>query len=1308
MLAPFISVDKQLRPYLWGFFISLAFLILLTAARSGCAYLLENQLAGKTSAQRAELIGHIEKRFRERIAALFKIAGTVAQDQQLVHLLGERDPTSLAALFDGLNRHRRPEDMTIDLVDSQGTIVAWAGRSVVSDYGSILASNTRDSVVAISQSGLQRNLSVVFALPARRFFVTVSRPLETNYPLSNRFVTRSSFAEDLSQEFGSTIRMVFELSTRDTVSGSMFAIPLNDLRGRSLAYVLAPVPTVASELSAWTGLFGKWQGAVIALASIFLAVVLYRRFRSFRSPLARILLVSVVLWGVRLAWRETDVPSMLIGGFLFDPSVYASPFVLRLASSLGELLLSCVVLFLNVLLVVSEFFRWWASRSPETREVSVGKKAASALLMVGLALASPWIVRGFGAALRSFVFDSTVRYQDPSSIVPDVSVLLMHVNILLLVLSLLLVFVAIVMSLVHLVSILFLGEGRSPRSYGVVLVILLAGYGVFLLVNKVPQTPAYYPPLVFVFTLCLAWWIGARAIGGYSWRSPSFRQMMFIGGVVFVLSALLLDMWQIEKERARVQVLADESLRPADNWLSFVVSDGIRSVALGASEALSEGSGEPSQASNLAFVLWVQTLMSREGYNSAIYLYDADGKEFSRFSVGLDTYEQGELLRKVFETDEEVLHVLERTLPGGTIKYYGEWGSILDEEGSHLGTVAVMLSASRRTLFRGEAPEPLRTGSREQLDEIFRKVSLSEYQAGSLVSTTDPMLFRGMKLPSDAESKLSSPENRYFWSRYDLGGQAYDVLYATDESNGQRVLALIWPSPDIRWHAFNLVKMLAVYVFFFGAGASVHIGWSSLRRASVKLGFREKLVSSFAVLSILPLLLMAYYNRELAVERLDENITQRLAEDLDIINQRITNSVLDEQDFYIGIHDDYCEVASADLGVDFSVFNGSVLQASSRPELYRSAILDSRLSGTAFVNTMMLGKGFSRDFERIGTVGYLVGYRPIVVGNRVLGALVVPALYRQREVDEELAQRNAFVLGAYAVVVVLVVAISFLLANRLSRPLRELSLAAQDIGKGNMEVRLKARSEDEVGDLVRSFNEMTTELKASRENLARVEREVAWKEMAKQVAHEIKNPLTPIKLSIQHLLQAYRDRAHDFERILQGVSTTVIEQIEVLTRIASEFADFARMPERKFERVDVRLLLQETVTLFRELQGIEFRSKFSDTPAILIADRDELRRVFINIIRNSVQAMDKGGTITIETSVADQICTIIVSDTGSGIPPELQARVFRPNFSTKTEGMGLGLAIAQKVIEDLNGTIALRSEVGKGTSVEMKIPLKLG
>jgi nitrogen fixation/metabolism regulation signal transduction histidine kinase len=212
--------------------------------------------------------------------------------------------------------------------------------------------------------------------------------------------------------------------------------------------------------------------------------------------------------------------------------------------------------------------------------------------------------------------------------------------------------------------------------------------------------------------------------------------------------------------------------------------------------------------------------------------------------------------------------------------------------------------------------------------------------------------------------------------------------------------------------------------------------------------------------------------------------------------------------------------------------------------------------------------------------------------------------------------------------------------------------------------------------------------------------------MAKQVAHEIKNPLTPIKLSIQHLVQAYRQGAKDFGDILQRVSQTVVEQIDVLTRIASEFSNFARMPERRFERVDMNQLLKETITLFNEVQGIEFRSTLAEMPAVVVADRDELRRVFINIVRNSVQAMEGGGVIDVELNVERQVCTIRIRDTGGGIPEEIQSKVFQPNFSTKTDGMGLGLAITQKVIDDLSGTISLESKVGRGTTVEMNIPLR--
>ncbi|MEX0735949.1 MAG: ATP-binding protein, partial [Bacteroidota bacterium] len=469
---------------------------------------------------------------------------------------------------------------------------------------------------------------------------------------------------------------------------------------------------------------------------------------------------------------------------------------------------------------------------------------------------------------------------------------------------------------------------------------------------------------------------------------------------------------------------------------------------------------------------------------------------------------------------------------------------------------------------------------------------------------------------------------------------------------------------------------------------------------------REKLVTSFAILSVLPLLVLAYYNRELAVDRLNETIGRRLSQELDLVEQRITTAVLDEEDFLSGINDDFCEVVATDLGIDFTVYGRMSLQASSRPELYKASMLDERLHGPAFANAVLLGKKFYQASEQIGTVRYIVGYRPLYLGERFLGVIAVPALYRLQEIDEELAQRNAFLLGAYAVVVLIIIVIAVALANRLSKPLRELSAAAQRVGRGELDVRIPRRSSDEVGELVDSFNEMTDELKSNREHLVRAERELAWKEMAKQVAHEIKNPLTPMKLSMQHLVQAYRDGVSNFGEVLDRVARTMVDQVEALSRIASEFSNFARMPVRKFERVDVNDLLRETVALFAGVRGVEFRTDYSEVPLPLVADKDELRRALINIIRNSVQAMDQEGIVAIESSVHGGTCRIRIRDNGPGIPEEIQAKVFQPNFSTKTDGMGFGLAITRKVIEDLDGAITLRSTVGEGTVIEIMLPVK--
>jgi len=423
------------------------------------------------------------------------------------------------------------------------------------------------------------------------------------------------------------------------------------------------------------------------------------------------------------------------------------------------------------------------------------------------------------------------------------------------------------------------------------------------------------------------------------------------------------------------------------------------------------------------------------------------------------------------------------------------------------------------------------------------------------------------------------------------------------------------------------------------------------------------------------------------------------------MQERIGTYISDEEDFVHGVDDDFCEALTAEYGIDFSVYRYAAIQASSRSELYRADLLDGRLKSEAFASVVLDGKNYTLLNEKIGSVNYVVGYAPLSLNGSIAGVLAIPTLNRQKEIESELAQRNVYVFGAYAIVFGLALVAGGFMTLRLASPLQQLTHAAKKVSEGNLDVSVAVRSRDEIGLLAQSFNDMVAKLKTSRRDLARHERESAWKEMAKQVAHEIRNPLTPIKLSMQHVRQAFKDKASDREEILQRVTQTVIEQIEALSRIASEFSLFAKMPESKYERVHIDDLLHETINLFKEVQGIEFIDRLRSPAVTVIADHELLRGVFINIIRNAIQAIETKGSITLETSVQERLCLVKISDTGSGISDDIRNRIFEPNFSTKTEGMGLGLAIARRVIEDHGGTISCESQRGTGTIFEIRLPI---
>ncbi|HPV57403.1 MAG TPA: ATP-binding protein, partial [Tenuifilaceae bacterium] len=250
---------------------------------------------------------------------------------------------------------------------------------------------------------------------------------------------------------------------------------------------------------------------------------------------------------------------------------------------------------------------------------------------------------------------------------------------------------------------------------------------------------------------------------------------------------------------------------------------------------------------------------------------------------------------------------------------------------------------------------------------------------------------------------------------------------------------------------------------------------------------------------------------------------------------------------------------------------------------------------------------------------------------------------------------------------------------------------------------------DEVGQLIREYNRMVEELAWSAKELARNQRESAWREMAKQIAHEVKNPLTPIKLSLQYLVKAKKDGVPDWDQRFQKFSESLVEQINTLTNIANEFSSFAKLPNANISEVNLYKLLTDIVTLYSGYKNmsITLTNKLSYEPTVM-ADREQLLRVFNNLVKNAIQSVERGkqGVISISILLGfDKSVRVEVRDNGSGIPDDILPKLFTPNFTTKSGGSGLGLAITREIVHGFGGSIKVNTVVGEGSSFTVELPL---
>jgi len=262
------------------------------------------------------------------------------------------------------------------------------------------------------------------------------------------------------------------------------------------------------------------------------------------------------------------------------------------------------------------------------------------------------------------------------------------------------------------------------------------------------------------------------------------------------------------------------------------------------------------------------------------------------------------------------------------------------------------------------------------------------------------------------------------------------------------------------------------------------------------------------------------------------------------------------------------------------------------------------------------------------------------------------------------------------------------------------------LGEKNDPIRYERR--DEVGGLVKEYNRAIEELARSATRLARSERESAWREMAKQIAHEINNPLTPMKLSVQHLKRAYDNQSERFDEYMEKISHSLVEQIDTLSAIATEFSNFAKMPVAHLERIDLIDQINNVVPLFAIDENKQaFHTDFHGLEhAFVNADKEQMSRVFINLFKNAIQAIPKNrqAEIHIDVLKINRKIWIRIKDNGMGIPEEMQAKIFHPNFTTKSSGMGVGLSIVRSIIESAGGNINFKTLKGESTTFIISLP----
>ena len=734
-----------------------------------------------------------------------------------------------------------------------------------------------------------------------------------------------------------------------------------------------------------------------------------------------------------------------------------------------------------------------------------------------------------------------------------------------------------------------------------------------------------------------------------------------------------------------------------------------------------------------AFSIWRRTALAASRLTSAVELYGADGTLLSRFALNIPEY--GANAARPTGTGCDWEEVYGEAAPFGAKErrmLHAERGlCVVGPDGASLaGAVVVHVAqvdyeslpfiSSRNPyvgLFEGDTALPLPGAPGHEVELVIYGWGLQPTLMSRRTAwAIDEALFE----------RIYAPDRAPFWTRLAKDSTLYDVLITNDRDG---IYALGFPIHTWVDHVLHLSEITILVIAAFALVLLiVLIGGLAFPGPRGQLAFREvrarfalKLQLWFLGVAIAPVVVVAVLIQGYFAGQLRDDVEAGAALTAAVAQNVIEESaVLQPVDGQVitPFTDDTLVWISQVVGQGINIFDGPQLVATSERDLYASGLLPTRTPDMVYRAIALDQLPNFVGEDTIGSLRYQLAAVPVRAGGRDV-ILTVPLTSRQREIESQIEELNRRVWGSALFFAAAVGFIGWAIARSIANPVKRLTRATSRVARGEfhapvsprraqlLQERATDRSADELAILELDFNKMAVELDLQRRQLERTHRLEAWTEMARQVAHEIKNPLTPVQLSAEHLLRVHADRGSPLSPVLQECVDSILKQVRILRQIASEFSNYGSPPIANCVPTALDALIEETIGPYRPgLEGrIAVAVKLPTDLPMLCLDRVLMQRALTNIIENALHAMPDDGTLSVRVVRHLAQLQLVVIDTGVGLDTDVLARIFEPYFSTKVTGTGLGMAIAKRNVELNGGSIVVTSERGRGTTVAITLPI---